>query len=77
MKRQEQVKKLDNPDIDVLFEQVEQPIPEENFVSLTADELNDMIDPRNSEANIGFIDVMGFRCRHANAHKLPVNMNTW
>jgi len=34
-----------------------------------------MIDPRNSEDNIGFIDVMGYRVRQA--QKLPVNMNTW
>ena len=39
-----------------------------------------MLDPRNSDPTIGFVDVIGYRLQVGNQQqvsKLPVNVNTW
>jgi len=62
--KKEKEKKDYNPDYEDLFAGGEPNLQETAVVDEEEKEQDIIIDPRNTQANIGFIDVMGFKIRN-------------
>ena len=60
LEKEEAERKALNPDFDTLFDM---PNPEAEVKPLVTDEVDEavIIDPRNDEVGVGFIDCMGYK----------------